>query len=149
MATSSGDGKDLSGRLKLSEGLTVERLSSRRDLLAQMDDWRRKVDGNEQIAAADRATRSRPTGADDGPSPGAFNLDEETPAMRDRYGRYSLGEKALLARRLVEAGSTFVTVSGAWGYFDHHGDEVKWGRHQERSHAAAAHSGPHAARHRH
>ena len=37
------------------------------------------------------------------------------------------GEKALLARRLVEAGSTFVTVSGAWGYFDHHGDEVKWG----------------------
>jgi uncharacterized protein (DUF1501 family) len=47
--------------------------------------------------------------------------------MRDRYGRDSLGEKALLARRLVEAGSTFVTVSGAWGYFDHHGDEVRWG----------------------
>jgi uncharacterized protein (DUF1501 family) len=47
--------------------------------------------------------------------------------MRDRYGRDSIGEKALLARRLVEAGSTFVTVSGAWGYFDHHGDEVKWG----------------------
>ena len=47
--------------------------------------------------------------------------------MLDAYGRYSLGEKALLARRLVEAGATFVLVSGAWGYFDHHGDEVRWG----------------------
>ena len=35
--------------------------------------------------------------------------------------------KALLARRLIEAGSTFGTVSGAWGCFDHHGDDVKWG----------------------
>jgi uncharacterized protein (DUF1501 family) len=47
--------------------------------------------------------------------------------MRDFYGRYSLGQKALLARRLVEAGTSFVLVSGAWGYFDHHGDEVRWG----------------------
>jgi uncharacterized protein (DUF1501 family) len=47
--------------------------------------------------------------------------------MRDGYGRDSLGEKALLARRLVEAGSTYVLVSGAWGYFDHHGDDVRWG----------------------
>ncbi len=34
----------------------------------------------------------------------AFTLDEESPALRDKYGRDSLGEKALLARRLVEAG---------------------------------------------
>ena len=48
--------------------------------------------------------------------------------MRDSYGRNSVGEKALLARRLVEAGTTFVLVSGAWGYFDHHGDNVPpWG----------------------
>ena len=33
----------------------------------------------------------------------------------------------MLARRLVEAGVTYVLVSGAWGYFDHHGDEVRWG----------------------
>ncbi|MCY2962421.1 MAG: DUF1501 domain-containing protein, partial [Planctomycetota bacterium] len=32
-----------------------------------------------------------------------------------------------LARRLVEAGVTYVLVSGAWGYFDHHGDSVNWG----------------------
>ena len=33
----------------------------------------------------------------------------------------------MLARRLVESGVTFVLVSGAWGYFDHHGDDVRWG----------------------
>ncbi len=38
-----------------------------------------------------------------------------------------MGDKALLARRLVESGVTFVLVSGAWGYFDHHGDDVRWG----------------------
>ena len=57
----------------------------------------------------------------------AFDVAQEPAKLRDAYGRDSIGEKALLARRLVEAGVTFVLVSGAWGYFDHHGDEVKWG----------------------
>jgi uncharacterized protein (DUF1501 family) len=92
-----------------------------------MDDWKRTVVSNEQIASADRYTQQACEVLMTGRAQRAFNLDEETPAMRDKYGRDSLGEKALLARRLVEAGSTFVTVSGAWGYFDHHGDEVKWG----------------------
>lgn len=38
-----------------------------------------------------------------------------------------MGQKALLARRLVEAGVTFVTLSDAWGHWDRHGDEVQWG----------------------
>ncbi len=120
-------GKDLTGRLKLSSGLTVERLGSRRALAEQMDDWKRRVGSNEQIASTDRYTQQAYEVLMTGNAQRAFNLDEESAAMRDRYGRDSLGEKALLARRLVEAGSTFVTVSGAWGYFDHHGDEVKWG----------------------
>ena len=57
----------------------------------------------------------------------AFDISTESDKLRDAYGRESMGEKALLARRLVEAGVTFVLVSGAWGYFDHHGDEVRWG----------------------
>ena len=47
--------------------------------------------------------------------------------MLFRSGRHSLGERALLARRLVEAGVTFVTVSGTFGVFDNHGDDVVWG----------------------
>ena len=58
---------------------------------------------------------------------GVRRSTRKTRRLRDAYGRDSLGEKALLARRLVEAGVTFVLVSGAWGYFDHHGDKVRWG----------------------
>ena len=58
----------------------------------------------------------------------AFALDKEPDRIRDAYGRTSIGEKGLLARRLVEAGTTYVVVSGRWGYFDHHGDNVPpWG----------------------
>jgi hypothetical protein len=57
----------------------------------------------------------------------AFDLSAEKDAVRDEYGRNSVGEKAILARRLVESGVTFILVSGKWGYFDHHGDQVQWG----------------------
>ena len=49
----------------------------------------------------------------------AFDIDAEPAAVRDRYGRHTFGQSALLARRLVEAGVTFVTVNCVpW---DHHG----------------------------
>jgi uncharacterized protein (DUF1501 family) len=49
----------------------------------------------------------------------AFAIDREPAALRDRYGRHTFGQSALLARRLVEAGVTFVTVNCVpW---DHHG----------------------------
>ena len=121
------DGKDLAGRLALVEGLTVERLGDRRDLADQLDHWKRQFGNSAEIAAADHYTQQAYDVLLTGRAQRAFNLDEEKPALRDAYGRDSLGEKALLARRLIEAGVTFVTVSGAWGYFDHHGDNVQWG----------------------
>jgi uncharacterized protein (DUF1501 family) len=48
----------------------------------------------------------------------AFDLNQESDAVRDRYGRDTYGQSALLARRLVEAGVRFVTIhNGGW---DHH-----------------------------
>jgi uncharacterized protein (DUF1501 family) len=45
----------------------------------------------------------------------AFAIHEEDPRLRDRYGRHSLGQGCLLARRLIEAGVRFVTVTdGGW-----------------------------------
>jgi hypothetical protein len=41
----------------------------------------------------------------------AFDLDAEDPKLRDQYGRYSFGQGALLARRLIEAGTRFVQVN--------------------------------------
>ncbi len=49
-----------------------------------------------------------------------FDLSRESDKMRDRYGRTTWGQSTLLARRLVEAGSTFVTVHCAG--WDHHWD---------------------------
>src|SRR5262249_61928782 len=53
----------------------------------------------------------------------AFDIGKEDPRVRDKYGRTHWGQCTLLARRLVEAGSTFVTVHlGGW---DHHWDLQK------------------------
>ncbi len=57
----------------------------------------------------------------------AFQLNEEPDSLRDDYGRDSFGEKALLARRLVEAGVTYVVINPRFGVFDNHGDDVIWG----------------------
>ena len=58
----------------------------------------------------------------------AFDLNKESPETRDRYGKHLWCQQALLARRLVEAGSSFVTLdlsyhtaSGTW---DNHGDNI-------------------------
>ena len=45
----------------------------------------------------------------------AFRIDEEKPQVRQRYGHTSIGQCALLARRLVEAGSRFIGIDhGGW-----------------------------------
>jgi len=49
----------------------------------------------------------------------AFDVSRESESVRDRYGRHTFGQSALVARRLVEHGVTFVTVNCVpW---DHHG----------------------------
>lgn len=54
---------------------------------------------------------------------GAFNLDQEPAALRDRYGRHRFGQGCLLARRLVERRVPFVEVTlGGW---DTHDDNFK------------------------
>lgn len=45
----------------------------------------------------------------------AFDLEKEPEKLRDRYGRDSVGQSALIARRLVEAGARFVTAAGFHG----------------------------------
>ncbi|MEK6239691.1 MAG: DUF1501 domain-containing protein, partial [Planctomycetales bacterium] len=45
----------------------------------------------------------------------AFDLNREDPRLRDRYGRHQFGQSCLLARRLIESGARFVTVTdGGW-----------------------------------
>jgi len=48
----------------------------------------------------------------------AFNIDAEPDKLRDAYGRSSAGARMLMARRLIEAGTRFVTLT--YGGWDHH-----------------------------
>lgn len=58
----------------------------------------------------------------------AFNLELESPKMRDRYGRNEYGESFLLSRRLVEAGVRLVTV--VWVYIPPDGNVANvWDNH--------------------
>ena len=56
----------------------------------------------------------------------AFDLSKEAEKTKDRYGKDSIGQSVLLARRLVEAGSRFVTAAGYHGTsWDTHSDNDK------------------------
>ncbi len=120
-------GLELAGKFNLPEGIQSDRLSDRNTLRTQFDRVRRDLDQGQALAKTDRFTQQAYDMVLSGRVQQAFDLDDEADATRDAYGRVSVGEKALLARRLVESGVTFVLVSGAWGYFDHHGDDVRWG----------------------
>jgi len=120
-------GSTLAGRLTLPEGLHIESLRDREALRQNFDKLERAFDSNGALQKMDLSTAQAMDLVLSGKAKQAFDLNRESDKLRDTYGRDSLGEKAILARRLVEAGVTFVVVSGAWGYFDHHGDEVKWG----------------------
>ena len=120
-------GKELSGRLAMPRGINVQRLQNRQELRRQFDRLNRDLERTAALEPVDRYSEMAYDMVVSGKVQKAFDIAREPDKLRDAYGRISIGEKALLARRLVEAGVTFVLVSGAWGYFDHHGDEVRWG----------------------
>lgn len=120
-------GMELADRLKPLPELSLARLQDRTELRRQFDRMSRDLDRGQTMARLDQYQQMAIDMVLSGKTQKAFQIAEESDTTRDAYGRDSLGEKTLLARRLVEAGVTFVLVSGAWGYFDHHGDEVKWG----------------------
>ena len=121
-------GGELPGRLALPGGMAVNRLQDREALRQGFDRLRQRLDRGPTMAHVDHYNQMAYDMVLSGKVQEAFDISKEPDAARDAYGRVSVGEKALLARRLVEAGVTFVLVSGRWGYFDHHGDEVPpWG----------------------
>lgn len=120
-------GLELTGKFAFPQGVAADRLTDRDGLRQQFDRMRRDLDRQENLERVDQFSRQAYEMVLSGDVQKAFDVSTETDQTRDTYGRNSVGEKALLARRLVESGVTYVLVSGAWGYFDHHGDSVKWG----------------------
>src|SRR5207244_10207706 len=96
--------------LKLIDGITTNRLNDRLRILQGLDRFRRDVDTHGRFAAMD-AFQASAYDMLSGPAVRrAFHISREDPRLRDRYGRTRLGQACLLARRLVAAGVTFVSV---------------------------------------
>jgi hypothetical protein len=103
--------------LSLLGDLTLDRLEERRSLLSTLDRYREAADSH--VADMDEHQRHAFSLLTSPLVREAFDIAAEPDALRDTYGRYTCGQSALLARRLVERGVTFVTVnSEPW---DHHG----------------------------
>lgn len=121
------EGLKLVGRFGLPQGVQVDRLDDRNTLRRSFDRLRSDLDRQESLGRLGRFQQQAFDMVLGGRVQQAFDISHEPQSVRDEYGDNTIGPKALLARRLVEAGVTFVLVSGAWGYFDHHGDNVRWG----------------------
>jgi hypothetical protein len=109
-------------------GITQERIEDRRSLLKEFDKLRRDLDASGTMDAMDQYGRQAVELVSGRRAQEAFDLSREPAAVRDRYGKHLWCQQALLARRLVEAGSAFVTLdlsyhpaSGTW---DTHGDNI-------------------------
>lgn len=85
------------------------RLDDRMGLLKNFDQLRRQVDASGTVEAMDAFNQKAISIMTSSRTREAFDLSQEPDAIRDRYGRNTWGQRALLSRRLVEAGCSFVT----------------------------------------
>jgi hypothetical protein len=97
--------------LQLTPRVDLGRFRNRRELLKGLDTLRRDVDIHGAAAGYDRFYQDAFEIITSARCREAFDIHKEETRLRDRYGRDSNGQSVLLARRLVEAGVTFVTVN--------------------------------------
>jgi len=115
--------------LALDRELTQDRLKARNSLKSYLDAMRRQLDHSDTLHDRAMNILTSPEVAR------AFDLNRESPRLRDRYGRHLWGQSCLLARRLVEAGTVVVTVDALapetnlkryFSWDDHINPMTKW-----------------------
>ncbi len=104
--------------LTLLKALSGGRLGDRKSLLAALDAQRNLLDLDGSAAALDQFTQQALDLVSGPKAREAFDIARESDANRDRYGRSTVGQSFLLARRLVESGVTCVTTR-VTGWDDH------------------------------
>ena len=102
--------------LALNDGLSLDRLTQRRSLVEQFDEARSALDRSGVERSYDKFRQRAMSLVSSEKVRTALDLRQEPAATRDRYGRHLFGQSTLVARRLVEAGTRFVTV--AWDAVD-------------------------------
>lgn len=105
------DGQPVLASLEQLPQMTANRLDRRRSLLEQFDDGRSALQSTHATGSMTKFQEQVFNLLTSRKTRDAFDLDQEQPATRERYGRNLWGNSMLVARRLVEAGSTFVTVN--------------------------------------
>lgn len=113
---------------QLPAGLSMDRLRSRQTLSQQMDRLRSELDASGMMSAMDGFSQTAFDIVAGGRAQEAFDLGKESRKILGRYGEHDWAKRALLARRLVERGSSFVTIDlgnhSASGTWDTRGDNI-------------------------
>lgn len=96
--------------LTLAGGMDGSRLDDRKSLISQFDHFRKTVDNSAALQGADQFRQQALQLLTSSQVAAAFDLNQESAELRDRYGRHLWGQSCLLARRLAEAGAAVVTI---------------------------------------
>ena len=115
--------------LQFASDLDGARLSGRQSLRRLLDDSLRRIESSHQEDAVHRHYASAFEMLLSPNVRRAFDLRQEADAVRERYGRTKIGQRCLLARRLIEAGARFVLVD--YGYDPDYGN--LWDNHNASS----------------
>lgn len=99
--------------LELANNMTLDRVDDRRSLLSALDTFSREMDRTRRMAGIDRFSQVALDMVASGKARKAFDLSEEPKHIHQLYGSHRWGQSALLARRLVESGVSFVTINTA------------------------------------
>jgi hypothetical protein len=101
--------------LSMAAGITPERFDQRRNILSTVDEHFRTMEKSDAISAMDSFYQSAYALVSSASAREAFNLAAEPEKIRAEYGNTDAGQRMLMARRLVEGGVRFVSVTfGGW-----------------------------------
>lgn len=95
----------------LPAGVSSDRLQNRRGLLKEFDALQARVDSGAGVSQVDTLQQQAFELIAGSRVRDALDLTREPTGLRDRYGRHAYGQSALIARRLVEAGASFVNIN--------------------------------------
>jgi uncharacterized protein (DUF1501 family) len=105
--------------LNLSGGVDEPRFATRRKMLDAVNDHFRNKEKADALDAVDTFYQRAYSLISSQQAREAFDINKEDAAIRDEYGRHQAGARMLLARRLVEAGVRFVSLTyGGWDLHD-------------------------------
>src|SRR5437879_2854760 len=104
--------------LNLPNAVNEKRFAQRRDMRAVVDEHFSTLEKSDALSGMDSFYQRAYAMMSSDKARAAFDINQEPDKLRDEYGRNTAGQRMLLARRLVQAGVRFVSLT--YGGWDHH-----------------------------